>query len=213
MSALYPQRIKYWLHDRTQEQKWIVLLSALIISFGIWYFAWESHYLTTHNALKNEIVPLEQKIPGIEKQIEKMQKVLGNPLAREQHEALLNERNDVDNKLKAVSTRLVSSSDMAKALNHIVSGSTELKFLSLENTGNFLLPAIDKQKNTKLYRHDFEVALEGNYFAILNYLKALEKLPWEFYWDMADYEVTTYPQAKITLKLHIVNTEEGLMNA
>jgi MSHA biogenesis protein MshJ len=58
-------------------------------------------------------------------------------------------------------------------------------------------------------RHQFELQLEGNYPATRDYLHALEALPWKFFWDDIRYDVTSYPQARITLNIHTLGLQDG----
>jgi MSHA biogenesis protein MshJ len=51
--------------------------------------------------------------------------------------------------------------------------------------------------------------LEGNYPATRDYLHALEALPWKFFWDDIRYDVTSYPQARITLNIHTLGLQDG----
>jgi MSHA biogenesis protein MshJ len=214
-------QLKYWLQGRTQEQRVGVLLAGLLGCFIIWYILWEGGYQNSHTALSQQINPLQEKITKMEEQSVQMQKTISNPQNLEKHKQLVAKLNEINAQLKAISTHLVSTADMDKVLKNVMAEDPGLTLISFENTANSPLSNVpgspDKVKSNpataqKLYRHDFVMIFEGNYFATLSYLKKLEKLPWQFYWDNMDYEVTTYPKAKITLKLHTVNTEEGLMN-
>ena len=60
-----------------------------------------------------------------------------------------------------------------------------------------------------MYRHGLQLELEGSYLATLAYLKALQALPWEFYWDEVRLQVDKYPTAKITIVVHTLSLTEG----
>jgi MSHA biogenesis protein MshJ len=47
-----------------------------------------------------------------------------------------------------------------------------------------------------------QLHLEGSYLATLRYLRALEALPWEFFWDGLHFEVIEYPTARVRLDIH-----------
>jgi MSHA biogenesis protein MshJ len=47
-----------------------------------------------------------------------------------------------------------------------------------------------------------QLQLEGSYLATLRYLRALEDLPWKFFWEGVEYEVIEHPTARITLDLY-----------
>jgi MSHA biogenesis protein MshJ len=58
-------------------------------------------------------------------------------------------------------------------------------------------------------RYALELQLEGSYLATLRYLRALEALPWKFFWQGVAFEVIEYPRARITLDLYTLGLLEG----
>ncbi len=53
-----------------------------------------------------------------------------------------------------------------------------------------------------LFRYELELELEGSYMATLKYLRALEALPWNFFWKGVNYKVTDFPNALVTLDIY-----------
>lgn len=62
-------------------------------------------------------------------------------------------------------------------------------------------PATPKRGAIKVYRHGVEVTLNGDYFELLRYLDALERLPYRMFWKDIDVAATDYP--RITMKLTV----------
>lgn len=60
----------------------------------------------------------------------------------------------------------------------------------------------------QIYKHGIMLELVGDYAATLRYLKNLEDLPWNFYWDAVRYEVTEYPKAKIRILVNTISLEK-----
>jgi MSHA biogenesis protein MshJ len=52
------------------------------------------------------------------------------------------------------------------------------------------------------------LTLQGDYFSTLNYLKALENLPWRIHWDSIDYNVKAYPQAETRIQVYTLSFEQ-----
>lgn len=71
--------------------------------------------------------------------------------------------------------------------------------LSLADTD---LPGDDEFVDIGINRYQMQLQLEGGYLATLRYLRALEDLPWKFFWEGMDYEVIEYPTARITIDLY-----------
>lgn len=60
----------------------------------------------------------------------------------------------------------------------------------------------------KIYKHGIMLELVGDYSATLRYLKNMENLPWEFYWDAVRYEVISYPKAKISILINTISLDK-----
>lgn len=57
-------------------------------------------------------------------------------------------------------------------------------------------------------RYQMQLELEGSYLATLRYLEALESLPWKFYWEGVELEVTEHPRARVTLDVYTLGLLE-----
>lgn len=62
-----------------------------------------------------------------------------------------------------------------------------------------------------VYKYAVRISVKGSYFAVVDYLAQLEQLPWRFYWDFIDYEVDSYPQARIILEVYTLSVDKGVL--
>ncbi len=60
-----------------------------------------------------------------------------------------------------------------------------------------------------VWRHGLQIVFHGTYLDTLAYLRELERLQWEFYWDGVELEVEEYPRARVTITVHTLSLEEG----
>ncbi len=58
-----------------------------------------------------------------------------------------------------------------------------------------------------VFRHGIEVSLRGNYLALLPYLERLQKSSSRLAWSEAKLEVTSYPEARLTLVLYTLSAQ------
>ncbi|HBC57674.1 MAG TPA: hypothetical protein DCZ03_10965 [Gammaproteobacteria bacterium] len=56
-----------------------------------------------------------------------------------------------------------------------------------------------------VYRYPLAITFSGDYFDTLAYLKKLESMEWRPVWETLEYEVTGYPQAKVTLQIYTLS--------
>jgi MSHA biogenesis protein MshJ len=65
--------------------------------------------------------------------------------------------------------------------------------------------------NIFVYQNDFVIKFSGEYFSTIEYLKYLEQLPWPLFLDTMEYKVIKYPTAEITLHMHLISKQGGLL--
>jgi len=109
--------------------------------------------------------------------------------------------------------RLIAPEQMVEVLRSMVSGDESLALVGLENQP--VEPLIREQSSDnadeaipRVYRHGIEVTLEGDYFAVLAYLRRLEGQPWAFQWQSLAIERIDYPTARATLSLATLSLAE-----
>ncbi|HHQ4612968.1 TPA: MSHA biogenesis protein MshJ, partial [Aeromonas veronii] len=86
----------------------------------------------------------------------------------------------IDDELKAQTVDLIPAHEMPLVLEALLSRSANLHMLALSSLEPTPLMAGEQKVN--LYKHGIRLQLEGGYFDIYQYLKALEALPRHFYW-------------------------------
>jgi MSHA biogenesis protein MshJ len=59
-----------------------------------------------------------------------------------------------------------------------------------------------------IFKHGVEITVQGEYFDILDYVAALEKMPHQVFWANARLQVGEYPKATLTLDLFTLSLEK-----
>ncbi len=145
----------------------------------------------------------------------------------------------LNEELSSLSQGLVSADDLPRLLQDVLSHSQGLRLLSVQTLPVETLSLEDEiagqprekpaeNKNIKavvlqiesveeeetleagVYKHSTSVKFSGDYFQVLDYVRALETLSWRFYWDWMDYSVSSYPKAEIEIRVYTLSAEEGL---
>ncbi|WP_261816092.1 type II secretion system protein M [Vibrio gallicus] len=112
--------------------------------------------------------------------------------------------------LSQVVNSLISSSQMAGLLEQVLSSGGKLKLVSLQS-----LPAESITKlsdETGYFLHPVRITLDGRYFDIQHYLKALEDMPVKYYWRSFDYRVQKYPTAQLVLEVYTIGTRQEFIS-
>jgi len=125
---------------------------------------------------------------------------------------------------------LVAPEKMAALLEDILKRNGQLRLLSLKtmpvtslNDSDASLPSSASAKTTPavsvgekgegqakgtVYRHGVELAVQGSYLDMMNYMAALEAMPWQVFWGKAKLNVDEYPKATLTLTLYTLSLDK-----
>lgn len=112
----------------------------------------------------------------------------------------------LDAELKAQTVDLIQAHEMPAVLEVLLSRSANLHMLALTSLAPQPLMAGDQRIN--LFKHGIRLKLEGGYFDVYQYLKALEALPRHFYWKQFDYQVQEHPKAVVEMEIYTLSTSK-----
>lgn len=119
--------------------------------------------------------------------------------------AALNER------IGATMGTLIAPTDMARVLEDVLTRQTGLRPLKVASLPPVPVLADDKQEGAPaaVYRHRMQLTLTGGYLQAVAYLRALEGLPWSFYWDSVEVNATAYPDTVVVITVSTLGLREG----
>jgi len=195
----------------TNREKIILVFAVLA---GIW-FGWD--YLFYQPTQKKHQA-LQQKLTSLKQQATDQQLALIKLENSRNIDPNLNNRNKLT-ALKAEHSRLqelmmhdkslVPPQLMAIALSDILNRNNQLSLIKLDTLpATALMESKQSQPNT-IYKHGLSITFSGSYLDTLNYLKALESLPWHFIWESIDYQVIDYPIAETTIRVYTLSFKES----
>lgn len=128
---------------------------------------------------------------------------------------LLNEQvANLNLQLKEKMHGLVEPRQMAKVLESVLTQNTDLKLQRIQSLMAEPLSATkvikgEPAEKSGIYRHGMQVEFKGSYLSMLKYLKTLDELPWNFYWDVLELNVDNYPVSTIIITVHTLSFHEG----
>ncbi len=191
------------------------ILLFVILGFVL-VMVWNGALLSPVNAEKKritaELSTLNQQIATARQQIQDaMAGVVAdvNKENRERAGALKKELADIDQR---IGQRALGATERTKVLREMLTKEPELKLVRIRNLASVPLETVvvaGGAGTLYMYRHGLVIEMEGGYFSVLRYLRALEGLPWQLSWISLDYKVKEYPIAHITITIHTLGLTEG----
>lgn len=108
--------------------------------------------------------------------------------------------------------QLVAPEQVAPLLRNVLERIGQLEFVSLHGLGAEAL--LEPGENgeaaaTNAYRHGFTIRFRGGYLDTIAYLRALEALPWRFFWDQVNLNVAEHPQAVVTVTVYTLSMDRS----
>ena len=193
-----------WYEGLVTRERWLVLAMAVVLVALIM----DTVLITpAGKAIKQKQAALthaEESLKTSQLQLDTLNNAANsNPLASKEAEqnALQKQVSVLESRFKELSEGLISASSLPKILEEM-----------LQQAGNLSLQEMivepPEAKISGLYKHAVSVKLSGDFFSVINYLKALEKLNWNFYWEELNYSVHHYP-AEVELKVYTLSSKEA----
>lgn len=124
----------------------------------------------------------------------------------------------MDAELRAAQNELVSPSRMPRVLESVMQKDPQIKLVALSTlpvSGLMDGVAGGKEKNAPafgIYKHGFEVTLEGNYLDLMRYVAALEASPWRMLWGDISLQAGVYPRSSLKLTLYTLSLDQAWLS-
>ena len=202
------------LNERERISIMLLSVVAIIIVFVEFMI---SPMNQQYDILDKQIVSLQSQTKQIQSQILALKtKINRDPDFQEKQKIkLLNEQiSNLDIHLKERMHGLIEPKQMAKVLEVVLTQNTDLKLQRVQSLGAEPLSPVKAKEGEEteelgIYRHGMQIEFKGSYLSTLNYLKALDELPWNFYWDVLELNVDKYPTSSIIITVHTLSFHEG----
>ena len=133
--------------------------------------------------------------------------------------ALRQQIKDLDARMDQMTAGVVSPKEMARLMEQMLARRKGLELVRLEALAPMPIESEPKPAgpveaaamppDVMVYRHGMRIELKGRYFEIVDYLKALEGLPWKVFWGEVSLETDKYPVSKVTLVIYTLSRHPG----
>lgn len=186
--------------------------------------------------LSDDIAANRAKVQRIQTEIQASVRTLTDPdeERKSRLSALQGRLSALNGKLLDMQKGLVPPDKMPALLEDLLQHNAHLKLVSLKtlpvstvgSSGKIVLAGVGTEKpsgagsaqaeslatSAPVYTHGVEIVVQGGYLDMLNYMKALEGMPWQLFWGRARLDAGAYPDAKLTLTLYTLSLDKNWLN-
>lgn len=223
----YLQSASHYLNTLSLRERILVLLVACSVIYVIWdtllLSKFEQQYqqqLSQQQQLGNQQQEIDTAIIQTSKKIALSNDETDN--IKQEIDQTNQQIQQNEQQLAAVLNKLVPPTKITELLRSLLLDTHNLQLLSISNEPVKTITFNDSdnqndnnqqtEENTQpialLYEHTTTIKLAGGYQQLYQYLIALENSEWVLFWDQLQYNVTEYPYAEITIRVHTISTDQ-----
>lgn len=203
------------INNLTLRERGILFLAVTLVLYLLWGALLSSPLEKRQRALLGQIKTLRSEITTLDQQaVAIVERHNLDPNADERRQlAQLQGGIDVARRqLEQAISGLIEPQQMARALESVLAQQKSLQFVRIENLG--AEPLLREQDDETLneagiYKHTMRLEMQGSFANTLAYLRALEKLDWQFRWDEVDLTMLDYPTARVIVTVHTLSMQRG----
>lgn len=202
----YAQRAFDWIDALELRERLLILAATIVVLYLAIDALGLQPTLKAQQIAEQKMSSLEIKLGALDDKANLVRYRSTDDSLRELQESrdqLAAELSELDANILTQLGALVEPAQAANVLEQVVSRHPGLKMKSLQAASAPLDQAdIAREHIAGLSQYQLEFELEGGYLDMLNYLQALESMPWKFFWQRVEFQVAEYPRAVTRLQLY-----------
>lgn len=203
------------IDELSLRERLLVMLTALILISASWYSLLMQPLEQRAGRTRAELTALEDSITNANRSLEEqiLQLAGGGDMQRSRIASLRKRIDEINATLGDHAAELIDPAEMARVLEGVLKEQSRLTLVRIRNTTPEFLSTSDDESGVTFYRHGLEIEVEGSYAACVEYLNAVEALPWRLYWQVLELDVIEYPLNRIRIEVSTLSLDEEWIGA
>lgn len=212
------------------RERALVATAALIALLMIWSVAVSDRMSAKQSFLRSEIDDINNAIATAGQSMTDLSNNDPTTVALNKASKLEADLGIVNEQLASRSGGLIEPERMVQVIHDVLAHQRGLALVSLQNKAvtTLIQPTAAKEPTAEEaaaaseapapeaaapvesgpYVHTVELVVEGQYLDVLQYLRALEALPWRFNWKVLQLETRRYPLNHVTIELSTLSMDK-----
>lgn len=195
------------------RERWLMVLtfSALLV-FGMLHF-WVAPVWTALRQEQAQWRDAQQNDAQMQAELQGLRLAVASmgPSPKEQLDEVLQQQALSEQRIRAELVNLASPEDMSRMIRSLLKPGSGVVLTGFKTFAPERASDIGVMSAMTLYRHSVQMELSGNYFAIVQYLSALEKTRWRFHWNSLRYQVHEWPRNKVMIVLYTYSSSTEVL--
>jgi MSHA biogenesis protein MshJ len=203
------------LNGLSQRERLLITITCLALIVSVWYLLFIEPLAREATDSRQRLSELQERLLTANDTLEEQVWRLTGDGAEQQRQiaALTQQLEQVNQALGDYNSELIEPGEMARILEGILIRQSALDLVHVQNLPAEALQVSDEEGAPVFYRHGLEIEVEGSYAEALDYLLAVEALPWRLYWQVLDIEVLEFPRNRIRIEVSTLSLDEEWIGA
>jgi MSHA biogenesis protein MshJ len=159
---------------------------------------------------------LQRQNQEMQQQVQQLQQQLGVDIDAELRgriSILQQQQQLLNNQIRQGTSNFIGAEQMVSLLQNMLQSSSAVQVTGLHTSAPqpVRLQGQLDDEGAMLFQHKLTLVMSGDYTKLYQVLQRMEQLPWLVSWTSLQYQVTTYPQAELTLELGTVSENEDFI--
>lgn len=199
----------------SMRERVLVFATAVLVLASLWYLLLMQPLVKEAGQKRTEIATMQSRMATSNRAFEdQMLQMTGSGTEYEARFARVQRQLDeVNGLLDNYASELIDPAEMARVLEGMLKEQSGLQLVRIRNLAPEALSASADSRTATFYKHGLEIEFEGSYFECLEYLQAIETLPWRFYWQVLDLEVVEYPTNRVRVVVSTLSLDKEWIGA
>lgn len=219
--SLFSHKATNTFNEMGVRERSLIFITVMALIFYIWDALFMTSIQSEEKLLEAKRQPIEIQLTQLSAVIKELQGKVKeadqkNAGADNEFDFLNNEIRRLDKLIVDFTSGAVKPNEIIGALKRVLTDVEGLKVarmnvLDATPLDESALADIKKYVSTKvfrLYKHEIEIELHGNYLGTYEYLRKLESYHQAFYWNEITYKALAWPTAQINLKVYTLTSRK-----
>ncbi len=200
--------------ELTQREKLILLFAAVFLAgFGLFTLLIEPAMAEVER-IERQRKNTEGELLSVNAQIVEIERALKldpNEKIKQEITVIQQQIAELDAELDEVMTEYVAPERMAMALTNLLATTNNVRVVGMEVQPPQRVQNDVDESLPNFFRHQFKVELQGDYFALMQFVARVSDNDSQFNVQNLNYQVVEYPTALMTLTLITVSDNEKVI--
>ncbi|AZG34553.1 MULTISPECIES: MSHA biogenesis protein MshJ [Shewanella] len=201
--------------DALSPRERILITFALLVLAGMLLFMPLESQWKQHQSLQNQLKGLEQENSISLQQValyEERLQLDPNKDYQQRLQIITEQMQLIDADLTDQMVDMVPADYMPTVLANLLGNVKGVTLISFASIAPKALLQVGDGSKVNLYSHGIKLMLQGDYFSILAFIKAVETMPDKLYWKRLDYRVESHPEALVELELYTLSVNKDFIS-